>query len=256
MNRLVLLAVAVVCNQAALANCDPGPADAQRDCNSCGNLEQNPERGIDNVWNSLLHNGIPQVDHGMRAALNWNGFATVNLMYPPHASPGVLFYRGIIRDPSFSITNSATYSQALALQAQLNLNSRMPGHFKLRAEIRYMLATSTTTGTDPYVVSLYDQDGNLIAREEIERGESILDRASFGLNDLDADPRYERSECIDKDPRYNGEETGHGTSGGGGGWGGGGGGLPGPPSTSIVSAIRCGTSYVDSGRGRRTCMRL
>lgn len=250
MIRLILLVVAIVCNQSALANCDPDPADARRDCNSCGNLEQNPERGIDNVWNSMFGGKKRQINNDMREALRWNGFATVNLMHPPHASPGVLFYRGVIRDPSFSITNSATYSQALTLQAQLNLNPSVSGRFQLRAEIRYLLTSSTTTGTDPYLVSLYDQNGNLIAQEEIGRGAPTLDRASFGLNDLDPDPRYRHSECIDKDPRHNGEGTGRGSSGGGGG------GHTGPPSRPRDPIIRCGTTHVDGGRGRRTCMRL
>ncbi len=252
MIRLILLAVAVVCSQSALANCKPSPADARRDCNSCGNLEQNPERGIDNVWNASLANQGPRINNDMQMALRLRGFATVNLMHPPHSSPGVLFYRGVIRDPSFSITDSATYSEALALQAQFNLRPRVSGRFQLRAEIRSLLASSTTSGTDPYVVSLYDQDGNLIAEEEIGRGAPMLHRASFGLNDLDADPRYERSECIPKDPRYNGEGTDSRPSGGGSG-GGGGGDRSGPPAQPRERIIRCGTTHVDDGKGRRTC---
>jgi len=250
MIRLILLAVAVAYSQSAFANCDPDPADARRDCNSCGNLEQNPERGIDNIWNASISRRGPSINNGMQVALRWRGYATVNLMHPPHSSPGVLFYRGIIRDPSFSITNAATYSQALTLQIQLTLNPFASGRVQLRREIRYLLTSSTTSGTDPYVVSLYDQDGKLIAQEEIPRGVPILDRASFGLNDLDANPQYQRSECIDKDPRYNGEGTDSGPSGGGGS------GRSGPPPQPRGLRIRCGTTHVDGGKGRRTCMRL
>ena len=253
MIRLILLAVAVACSQSALANCEPSPADVKRDCNSCGNLEQNPERGIDNIWNTLLSNRGARINNDMRMALRLRGFATVNLMHPPYSSPGVLFYRGVIRDPSFSITDSATYSEALVLQTQLNLRPRVSGRFQLRAEIRSLLASSTTSGTDPYVVSLFDQDGNLISQEKIERGTPTLDRASFGLNDLDADPRYQRSECIAKDPRYNGEGTDSGSSGARHG---GGGGRSGPPAQPREPTIRCGTTHVDGGKGRRTCRRV
>jgi len=253
MIRLILLAVTVACSQSALANCKPSPADDHRDCNSCGNLEQNPERGIDNIWNASLDNRGPRMNNDMQMALRLRGFATVNLMHPPHSSPGVLFYRGVIRDPSFSITDSVAYSEALALQVQLNLRPRVSGRIQLRAEIRSLLASSTTSGTDPYVVSLFDQDGNLISQEKIERGTSTLDRASFGLNDLDADPRYQRSECIDQDPRYNGEGTDSGPSGVGSG---GGSGRSGPPPRPRDPIIRCGTTHVDGGKGRRTCRRV
>ena len=253
MNWLILLVVAVACSQSAFANCEPSRADVKRDCNSCGNLEQNPVRGIDNIWNTLLSNRGARINFDMQMALHLRGFATVNLMHPPHSSPGVLFYRGVIRDPSFSITDSATYSEALALHVQLNLRPRVSGRIQLRAEIRSLLASSTTSGTDPYVVSLFDQDGNLIAQEEIGRGTAILDRASFGLNDLDADPRYQRSECIDKDPRYNGEGTDSGSSGAGHGGGGGG---SGPPPRRRDTIIKCGTTHVDGGKGRRTCRRV
>ncbi len=253
MIRLILLAVALVCSQSALAICEPSRADENRDCNSCGNLEQNPKRGIDNTWNASFNRKGPRINNDMRMALRLRGFATVNLMHPPYSSPGVLFYRGVIRDPSFSITDSATYSEALVLQTQLNLRPRVSGRFQLRAEIRSLLASSTTSGTDPYVVSLFDQDGNLISQEKIERGTPTLDRASFGLNDLDADPRYQRSECIDQDPRYNGEGTDSGPSGAGHG---GGGGRSGPPPRPRDPIIRCGTTHVDGGKGRRTCRRV
>ena len=251
MNRGAALAVLVFLAQDVAAVCTPSHADETKRCDSCGNLEQNKRHGVDLTWNATKNSHGPNVNSPMRIALSVRGFSTVNLMNPPYSSPGVLFYRGIVRDPSFTVTNSQTYSQALAISSRIEVVPRPSGYFQLRAEMRELLAQSTTTGTDPYIVSIYDQDGNLITREEMEKGTPELSRASFGNNDLNPDPQYQRTECIDKDPRYNGEGSGDDDGGSGGG-----GSRAGPPDDGGDSGgptVRCGNTAVDDGERRRTC---
>ncbi len=207
---IVIAATSLLAGEAT-ASCTPDPEEAQVNCFSCGNLEQNPERGFDLAHREFLSNG------DLRNEIRWTGNTEVNLLNPPHSSPGVLWYRVNMTDPTWSVTNVGAYSQAQTFQQELamgyetSMSSGLGQLFGFQTEAQWrttftnqmelLYSVAVTYANEPYEFFLEDQNGNEFAEKEIRRNGGMPTPDVVGPSDLNPDERYRERHCEDEDPR-------------------------------------------------------
>lgn len=169
-------------------------------CLRCGNLEEGQAGlGHDLAWNAYLASNELQLE--MLA----QGYTRLHLTNPPYSSAGNLFYTVTLRDTTWRITNTAAYSEAydryVDYQASVgtsNLNASVQQGERL--SIAAELSSSISRGTDPFESRLLNSKGNQIDVRDRQRSDpqQVL---AIPNNSDEPDPRYQRSECIDEDPR-------------------------------------------------------
>ena len=240
MRALILILGVLGCASHAFANCSPAPGEQKTACRSCGNLEQNPNRGFGLARNALLAN------KAMRRELQFKGSTEINLVNPPRSSPGVLFYRVNITDRSWRIVNTAAYSRAAIFHKELEagfeaslrgglasvggFGSEFSWRQSMTRQFEQNISQAISFGSTPYLYVLEDQNGREFARRSIERNAGRVRLPVVGPSDLRADPRYRKLDCVKKDPRQraskrrssrgsNGGSSPPGTGAGGGGGG-------------------------------------
>lgn len=211
----------------ATAACKPPKGVTKEECNSCGNLEQNPTRGIELAWNALLKN------RKMQQELSDKGLTLVALTNPWHSSRGVLFYIALIRDPSFEIVDTDSYSRMISLQRELDRGFRGSvdrGGPRGGAEVRWRSSLqirierarnkAIRTTTKPYEIELRDQNGRGFRNNvhKVPRNNGKFTPRVVGPRDLEPSDRYLERDCFDADPRFpryarRGGGTGAGGSG-------------------------------------------
>ncbi len=226
MRAIIVLIAASLGSANVHAACTPDPNEQQVDCENCGNLEQNPTRGFDLARNAMLDN------EPMRREIRLSGSTEVNLVNPPDSSPGVLFYRVNVTDRSWRIVDTNAYSQATVYHQELEVGweaslrgglasvggfgSEVAWRQSMTREFNAAITRAVSFGSIPYIYILEDQNGREIERRDIERNAGRVTPRVPGPSDTEPDPRYREIDCVNEDPRHNGEQT----SGGGGGSGG------------------------------------
>lgn len=206
MRALALLAAAATFP--AFADCTPPQDEVTIECDSCGNLEQNLERGFDLAWNELLDN------KGMREELALTGSTEVVLANPPHSSDGVLWYRVNVTDSTWEIANSREYSRlarlvnerSLGFQGSIGGLGRSFGAevrwaTRIEQQISQAISTAIKTTARPLTLILEDQSGNEIGREDVERNAGEQDPGLAGPKDLFPDNKRKRPDCAGADDR-------------------------------------------------------
>ncbi len=243
---LTLLAVS------ARAACKIPRGEHQTRCESCGNLEQNPGRGAEVAWNALLKS--PE----LQRALQNKGLTRVVITGMRHSSRGVLFYFALIRDPSFEIVDTASYSEMLSLQREFDRGFRgsidrngprggaeVQWRASMQRRIEAARERAIRTTTKPFEVRLLDQNGREFRKNvrKIPRNNPAFDDRLPGPKDLFADDRYIERDCFDVDKRYKRASRGRGGGSGAGGSGSDGG--SGRGSCSISERKRCRSDFSD-----------
>lgn len=197
----------------AYAACTPPNGEPTMSCISCGNLEQNVERGHDLAWHEYLRNPTMQFE------LRIHGATRVHLVDPPHASPGVLFYTVIIEDPQFQIVDTQSHATAAELLQQWQIGFSYDGA-SVQAEwywrrhqssrIQDAISTAVSTGSAPYLMRMFDSRGNAIEGGTVEwpRLTPPQEWELAGPNDLSPDARYANDACVSQDPRTRGGSAG------------------------------------------------
>lgn len=246
----------------AHAACEPPRGEHQYRCDSCGNLEQNPGRGAEVAWNALLE--TPE----MQRALQTKGLTRVVITGMRHSSRGVLFYFALIRDPSFEIIDTDSYSEMLSLQRELDrgfrgsvdrtgprggAEVRWRASLQRRIEAARELAIKTTT--KPFEVRLLDQNGREFRNNvrKIPRNNPAFNDRLPGPKDLFANDRYLERDCFDADKRYGKASRGRGGGTGAGGSGADGG--SGRGSCNVTERKRCRSDF-SNPRGSGTICRF
>ena len=233
----------------AHAACEIPRGEHQSRCESCGNLEQNPSRGAEVAWNALLRN--PE----MQRALQNKGLTRVVITGMRHSSRGVLFYFALIRDPSFEIVDTASYSEMLSLQRELDRGFRgsldrsgprggaeIQWRASMQRRIEAARERAIKTTTKPFEVRLLDQNGREFRKNvrKIPRNNPAFDDRLPGPKDLFADDRYLERDCFDVDKRFNRASRGRG---GGTGAGASGSDGSGRGSCSVTERRRCRNDF-------------
>lgn len=159
-------------------------------CEDCGNLERNPQRGIDLTHRAALENPV------VAAELSLFGKVNIILARPPHSSRGNRWYRGAIENPSFTVTNQQTYSQAIefhrrwqeAINAGFspapNIRVNLQAGQELQRQWEQSLAQSTTSGMAPYIVSVQNRHGTELLREEINQSSPARTNPAYPEDNL------------------------------------------------------------------------
>ena len=220
MKRFALVIISCVQVGPAFAACEPPKGEHKIACKSCGNLEQNPMRGVALAWNELLDNAEMQRD------LENKGLTLVVLDKPRHSSRGVLWYAAIIRDPTFEVVNTDKYAEMISLQRELDRGfsgslgiggPRGGAEARWRRSLRVQIDRARTlairTSTKPFEVEIRDQRGRGFKGNvrKIPRNNLAMDELDAGRNDLVPEDRYENELCFHKDKR---QFLGRGRAGG------------------------------------------
>lgn len=175
----------------AQSSCRPPTDKVNVPCEHCGNLERNPQRGIDLTHRAALENPL------IAAQLKIFGKANVILANPPRSSRGNRWYQGSIENPSFTITNEAAYGRALAAyhewEQAINAGITIPPNVSINLQAGQALqqtweenlAVSTTSGMSPYVVFLHDRHGKELLREEINQSAPARIDPTYPKEDVD-----------------------------------------------------------------------
>lgn len=204
------------------ATCSAPKNEHQTKCHSCGNLEQNPERGHDYAWNAYLEKTQMQLE------LQVFGATKVHLTDPPFSSPGVLYYTDVIEDPQFTVTSSSEYSEAVTLMNEYSIafsyeDANPQAEFLWRRsqeeKIRNAVSRSVTTGSQPYRMRLFDSHGNTVpgGNKDQPRLTPVQDILPPGPSDTEPNDKYTDLGCISKDPREDDDGSDNTTSGNDGG---------------------------------------
>lgn len=226
MKKLLALAILffpmLVLAQTEGASCKPPQDNINVPCDKCGNLEANPQRGIDLVHAAAKNNPLVQ------AELELFGFAEVVLANPTRSSRGNRWYRGGVVDPSFTVTNSTTYGTAVTAYREwrteigvgigrngptANFNSAEA--MRLERQWRTAVQSSTTRGTAAYEVEVFDKKGSSMLKETISRAAPA--RVNVVYDKAAEDAEYSRSSTYQNlscRPPRDGRRPGPGPRGG------------------------------------------
>lgn len=153
--------------------CQPPKTEINIKCEDCGNLERNSQRGIDLTHKAAKENEL------LMTELSLFGAATLILAHPTHSSRGNRWYQGAIENPSFTITNQASYARAVSAYREwrdmVGVSISVPPNVSfdaaqaasLEQTWRREIGVSTSSGMSPYIVTVYDKKGKELGREEI-----------------------------------------------------------------------------------------
>ncbi len=221
MNRLIFIAVMSSCisYQTSQATCTAPEGEASTPCIGCGNLEEGQAGlGHDLGWNEYLSNDDLQLE--MAAT----GMTRLHLTNPPFSSAGNLYYTVTLRDTTYRITNTARHSRTTEQYREFQLTGQITGVVPsvsgtvtegYREHLTNEFGASITRGTDPFESRILNSEGNEIDERERHRMDPPQ-TPGIPDNSDDPDPQYERSECVDEDPREDTVETPDGLNSEGG----------------------------------------
>lgn len=229
------------------AKCEAPPSQDSVRCIGCGNLQENPARGLEMVYSRFLDS------NELQGFVQLHGYARVVLKDPPYASPGRNYYYVLLRDPGYRRTDTVAYGILRSLSQQYGFNAifnARGGEVGVTVggytsqEISSLWSRAISTGTDDWHLRLFDQNSEQIGERRIPRGRD--DRFVTGNSrEFTNYHRYRVRECENGDERMDRIHDGRNV-------------FQGPPPASIWpgNGIGGGTgtstcyfeSYVDRGR--------
>lgn len=204
--KVMILVTCLVGATIAHAQCKAPPAQRSIECERCGNLQENPTRGIEQIYSEFL------VNDDLRGFVALHGSARINLLRPAGASPGVTYYYGLLRDPSYVRTDTVAYGRLVSLTREHTVGAvfnAMGGEIvatlgqHLSVEVSSLWSRAVSSGTADWHIRLYDQRNRQIGEANIGRGRNatpVVDPTRGEFNTYD---RYRVRECENKDPRTN-----------------------------------------------------
>jgi hypothetical protein len=185
-----LIALALFSGNVVHAACEAPVANASRYCIGCGNLQANPVRGVDLVWNWLA------ADREFASRLRYSGNATIVLDNPPNASPGVTFFWGGITDEGFTVVDTTSYAELMRLRAGVGKNIWGVDLEMTMSELEQTAIHRNPNA--PYRISLFDQNGNLFHQESLGKvTPPVLDRANYSIVENARQEQYRQAECAE-----------------------------------------------------------
>ena len=185
------------------AGCLPEPAQRNIPCLACGNLQENPNRGIALTFNRM------QMENALQGFMRLHGTVRINLRSPNASSPGVTFFYGIVTDSGHRILNPGAHQTLANLSRQHGFNGVFDGKKDdvgravagySAQQVNDLWAAAVRPGTGAWQVSLYDQNDRLIKVQNVARNSGSL-AVSSAAGEYSTYAAYRIPACEAVDPR-------------------------------------------------------
>lgn len=198
-----LLVPVIFASRAADAACTPEPAQRNIHCLGCGNLQENPTRGVALTFNRVLQ------ENALQGFVRLHGSVRVNLRDPNASSPGVTFFYGIVADPGHRQLENAAHQTLTDLSRQHGLNAIFDGTKSevgravagySQQQVNDLWGRAVQPGGSAWQVSLYDQNDRLIKISNVPRNSGAL-AVSSRADEYSTYETYRIRACEGVDPR-------------------------------------------------------